>query len=51
MLSAVADVLLGVDDAHALNRELTELLRDAGEAAGFEVIVEYPLPGGRLDVV
>lgn len=40
-----------MDDAHALNRELTALLRDAGEAAGFEVVAEYPLRGGRLDVV
>lgn len=27
------------------------LLQDAGESAGFEVVTEYPLVGGRLDVV
>lgn len=40
-----------MDDAHALNRELTEVLVRAGERAGYQVIPEYPLPGGRLDVV
>ena len=40
-----------MDDAHALNREITALLQDAGEAAGYEVATEYSLSGGRLDVV
>lgn len=40
-----------VDDAHALNRELTALLVRAGERAGYQALPEYPLPGGRLDVV
>src|SRR4051812_17700685 len=38
-------------EASALNRELTALIAQAGEALGFEVRTEYPVPGGRLDVV
>ena len=34
-----------------LNRELTSLLMAAGERFGFHVVAEYPVRGGRLDVV
>jgi hypothetical protein len=34
-----------------LNRELTRLLSAAGERFGFDVVCEYPVRGGRLDVV
>lgn len=37
--------------ASELNRELTSLLADAGTRFGFDVAVEYPVKGGRLDVV
>lgn len=37
--------------ASALNRELTNLLSEAGNRFGFDVVVEYPVRGGRLDVV
>jgi len=39
------------ESAKALNRELTSLLRTAGTRAGYAVVAEYPIPGGRLDVV
>lgn len=42
---------LGDQDASDLNRELTDLLVRAGRDAGFEVKLEYPVRGGRLDVV
>lgn len=41
----------GGDDASALNRELTALLAEAGGRFGFDVALEYPVRGGRLDVV
>ncbi|MGO4363488.1 DUF7662 domain-containing protein [Terrabacter sp. RAF57] len=34
-----------------MNRELTGLLATAGEWLGFTVVLEYPVRGGRLDVV
>lgn len=34
-----------------MNRELTRLLAAAGERFGFTVVLEYPVKGGRLDVV
>src|SRR5947209_6913059 len=34
-----------------LNVELTGLVVDAGKRLGFDVETEYPVPGGRLDVV
>lgn len=37
--------------ASELNRELTRLLSSAGERFGFAVVCEYPVKGGRLDVV
>lgn len=37
--------------ASEVNRELTGLLADAGRRFGFEVVLEYPVRGGRLDVV
>src|SRR4051812_21158983 len=37
--------------ASELNRELTQLLTQAGRNFGFQVVVEYPVRGGRLDVV
>src|SRR5689334_19324389 len=37
--------------ASALNRELTNLLVEAGGRFGFDVVLEYPVRGGRLDVV
>jgi hypothetical protein len=37
--------------ASALNRELTNLLVEAGSRFGFDVVLEYPVRGGRLDVV
>jgi hypothetical protein len=37
--------------ASELNRELTTLLCQAGEAAGFVAVTEHPVRGGRLDVV
>lgn len=37
--------------ASAVNRELTALLLEAGRAQGFDVVAEYPVKGGRLDVV
>jgi hypothetical protein len=37
--------------ASALNRELTGLLVEAGSQFGFDVVLEYPVRGGRLDVV
>ena len=38
-------------DASALNRELTDLLLQVGETMGFTSVPEYPVPGGRIDVV
>jgi hypothetical protein len=38
-------------DASTLNRELTQLLTEAGSRFGFDVALEYPVRGGRLDVV
>lgn len=38
-------------EASALNLELTGLLVDTGRAMRFDVRTEYPVPGGRLDVV
>ncbi len=37
--------------ASNLNRELTALLASAGERFGFDVVREYPVKSGRLDVV
>ena len=37
--------------ASQLNRELTQLLLSVGKRRGFEVVPEYPVKGGRLDVV
>lgn len=37
--------------AAAINRELTAAIADAGRAMGLEVVTEYAVPGGRLDVV
>jgi hypothetical protein len=37
--------------ASTLNRELTHLLTEAGTRFGFDVALEYPVKGGRLDVV
>ena len=37
--------------ASELNRELTQLLTAAGERFGFDAVSEYPVKGGRLDVV
>ncbi|MFP3712590.1 hypothetical protein [Puerhibacterium sp. TATVAM-FAB25] len=37
--------------ASELNRELTDLLAQAGSRFGFDVVLEYPVRGGRLDVV
>ncbi len=37
--------------ASELNRELTGLLAEAGRKLGFDVVLEYPVRGGRLDVV
>ncbi|USQ81566.1 hypothetical protein NF556_07950 [Ornithinimicrobium faecis] len=37
--------------ASDLNRELTRLLSSVGESFGFAVVPEYPVRGGRLDVV
>ena len=37
--------------ASELNRELTRLLAEAGRRFGFEVVLEYPVRGGRVDVV
>lgn len=34
-----------------VNRDLTERLKAAGKTRGFEVMTEYPIPGGRIDVV
>ena len=41
----------GERDASQLNRELTQLLVESGKQMGFNVQVEWPVPGGRLDVV
>lgn len=38
-------------EASDLNRELTHLIMEAGRRLDFEVQAEYPVPGGRLDVV
>lgn len=37
--------------ASDINRELTAALVEAGRRRGFQVTTEYPVPGGRLDVV
>lgn len=37
-------------DASTVNRELTAILAEAGKDAGFDVVLEYSLKGGRLDV-
>src|SRR3954463_10287368 len=37
--------------ASELNRDLTQLLTQAGRNFGFDVVLEYPVRGGRLDVV
>lgn len=37
--------------ASELNRELTSLLVETGRRFGFGVVLEYPVRGGRLDVV
>jgi hypothetical protein len=39
------------EDAPARNRRLVDSLRDAGVSAGLAVEVEYPVLGGRIDVV
>lgn len=41
----------GEHAASELNRELTHLLSTVGERFGFTVVCEYPVKGGRLDVV
>ncbi len=38
-------------EASALNIELTRLVADTGRRMGFDIHTEYPVPGGRLDVV
>jgi hypothetical protein len=38
-------------EAHELNFELMQLVAEAGRRMGFDVRTEYPVPGGRLDVV
>lgn len=38
-------------DASILNRELTDLLVEAGEQLGFSVVTEFVVDGGRIDVV
>lgn len=38
-------------EARTINRDLTERLVAAGEARGFVVRTEYPIRGGRVDVV
>ena len=37
--------------AKEVNRELTQALVSVGQHLGFTVVSEYPVPGGRLDVV
>jgi len=37
--------------ASELNRELTGMLVESGRRLGFEIALEYPVRGGRLDVV
>lgn len=37
--------------ASAINRELTGLLLETGRRFGFDAVAEYPVRGGRLDVV
>jgi hypothetical protein len=37
--------------ASELNRELTGMLVESGRRFGFEIVLEYPVRGGRLDVV
>lgn len=39
------------EGASELNRELTQMLASVGEELGFRVVQEYPVKGGRLDVV
>jgi hypothetical protein len=39
------------EEASARNRRLIASLRDAGQAAGLGVDLEYPVLGGRIDVV
>ncbi|MDQ4145726.1 MAG: hypothetical protein M3198_18675 [Actinomycetota bacterium] len=38
-------------EAGARNRQTVQVLTEAGRALGYEVAVEYPVPGGRIDVV
>lgn len=38
-------------DAASRGSEAVRLLCEAGRARGFDVLVEYPVPGGRIDVV
>lgn len=38
-------------EAAAINRELTNILVNTGRDMGLSVATEYPVPGGRLDVV
>lgn len=45
------DVVTEERTASDVNRELTRLLSLTGERFGFEVLREYPVKGGRLDVV
>ena len=40
-----------IPDAPTINRQLTTLVLEAGRRLGFEVASEYPIPGGRLDIV
>ncbi len=39
------------DGARKLNTEITQALVQAGRRMGLMVSTEYPVPGGRLDVV
>lgn len=46
---AVSDVI--AEDAKARNRRVTQVLVDCAGRFGLRAVTEYPVPGGRIDVV
>ncbi len=47
----MADNLGNPDEAVALHQRLTKIVVDVGQSMEFEVVTDYGVPGGRLDLV
>ena len=47
----MADNLANPDEAVALHQRLTKIVVDVGQSMEFEVVTDYGVPGGRLDLV